>query len=80
MWYNDAQDGKAVIDPRREEQSGSVLDGPGRSFLFCRPRLRAHLLTTRKRAVVLPVAAVRWAKILKCGQLDLRIPCRTRAM
>ena len=54
--------------------------GRGALFSFISSRLRAHLLTTRKRAVVLPVAAVRWAKILKRGQLDRRIPCRTRAI
>ena len=53
--------------------------GRGALFSFV-GSLRAHLLTIRKRAVVLPTAAVRWAKILKRGQLDLRIPCRTRAI
>ena len=54
--------------------------GRGALFSFVGSRLRAHLLTTRKRAVVLPAAAVRLAKILKRGQLDLRIPYRTRTV
>ncbi len=48
------QAGKAVIDQQERtegEVSGDDLGAIG-------PRLRAHLLTTRKRAMVLPVAAV----------------------
>jgi len=52
------QAGKAVIDQQEGTEGGSVRGWPGRSVLFVGPLLRAHLLTTRKRAVVLPPAAV----------------------
>ncbi len=58
MWQNDTG-WKGGDRPAGGNRSGSVRGWPGRSDLFAGPLRRAHLLTTRKRAVVLPPAVVR---------------------
>ena len=58
LWQNDTG-WKGGDRPAGGNRSGSVRGWPGRSDLFVGPLRRAHLLTTRKRAVVLPPAVVR---------------------
>jgi len=48
------QAGRAVIDQQEEAEAGASGDDLDAPFSFIGSRLRAHLLTTRKRAVVLP--------------------------